>query len=281
MSSAVTKATTQLFLEPATSVADEEEVPAHYPLVLERLPPGDLYNARLVCHDWNGIATELLKVTHLFPKAPFMGRRTWEAHVDLEKYGLECEQQEVPRLFKKREFGIFKQMENNVESEQGISFVTLPKGLSLRKLIQFAADPKKGNATKIHCPEKLLEKIGDVEIEKTVTVALTNGPFIGTRGPDFCTEQPVINMRHNCSTPEVLPFLALAVLRLMSSNAKEPVRILNEDPVIYIRCKEMIGERDAVLGDFDQEGLKIHESHPMGMNHYALGGQRVLENLDG
>ncbi len=277
MFNSVAEAAAQLPLDPATSFADEAEVPACHPLILERLPPADLYNARLVCRVWNGIVSGFLKVTHLFPKTPFIGKRSWEAHVDLKKYGLECEQQEVPCLSKKRDWFILNQMDN--ESEQGISFVTLPKGLSLRKVIQFAADPKKGNATKIDCRD--VEEIKDVEIEKTVTVAVTNGPFKGTRGPAFCDQGPVINMRHNCSTPEVLPLLTLAVMRFMISNPNEPVRILNEDPPIFIRCKEMSEGRQVVLGAFDQEGPKMYEGHPMGANGYALGGQRALENPPG
>ncbi len=280
MFNSITESTAQLPLEPATSFADEAEVPACHPLILERLPPGDLYNARLVCRVWNEIVTGFLKVTHLFPKTPFIGKRSWEAHVDLKKYGLECEQPEVPCLSKKHDWFILNQMDN--ESEQGISFVTLPKGLTLRKVIEVAGDPKRGNAMKIQgISKELIEEIGDVKIEKTVTVAVTNGPFKGTRGPAFCDQGPVINMRHNCSTPKALTLLTLAVMRFMISNPKEPVRILNEDPPIFIKCEEMSEGRQVVLGAFDQEGPQMYDGHPMGADRYALGGQRALENPPG
>ncbi len=58
-----------------------------------------LYSARGVCRLWYVIASNQLSLPRLFPEAPFVDQRVWDAHVDLKKHGLVFEEILQPRLY--------------------------------------------------------------------------------------------------------------------------------------------------------------------------------------
>ncbi len=222
-------------------------------LIFMRLPTDQLFAVRRVCKLWHQIASRCLSLPRLFPEAPVIDRAVWERHIDLQKYGLVFEMVKEPRPTVS-DYVDVRHMASEVERGQGITILTLPKGLTLNKIIAFAAAPKVGNSTPFgHINPEVLRLYGDQSLEETVTVVVTNGVFNGSRNIDVAGQKALVK-RLKCDMPELMPFMANMILSFISSDPQEPLRLLGDAPLTFTRCKENVDGYKTLVGGFAPGG---------------------------
>ena len=226
------------------------------------LSPEELARARRVSKLWNILTTQdplwnAFDLKELFPKLSILSSQVWNDHVNLEMFGLSFtdgkpldKRKTIPEL--KRLFAVLK-----VEGDAGITLLTIPKGLSFNKLVKIAGCPIKGNkATFEHIRISITAELGDVEVQKTYRVAITNNVLEGSRNKSFKDQQLLVE-QFGCDRPKIIDVVALLILTFISSSAQSPLRLLNNKPWTLTRCDEKINNNPSIVGSFAPEGMLV------------------------
>lgn len=249
--------------------------------IFKFLSPEQLGQVSCVCKTWQKIGTsEVLwkkfDLKELFPKLAIIDEAVWEAHIDLKKYQLSFEdilpldnRQVIPLI--KRLFATLK-----IENDAGITFLTLPKGLSYNKAKEFAQSPLQGNSTNFRYTwHQSPEGLADAHVKKTHRVFITNQVIYGSRTMTF-TEQKLLLSELKCQIPEVLPLSTLAILTYITSKEIPPTRLLSDNPTTYSRCSDTIDNYSMVCGGYSMLGLGI-DSFSLNFNSYLCGASAYLK----
>jgi len=241
-------------------------------LFFRKLNPKDIFNVRMVCRLWYQMAEQYLRLPKLFPDAPVLNMPVWESHIDLEKHGLVFEAGKEPPPLTIREYFETEHMAAEVEGGERITVLTLPKGLSMNKIIAFAGAPKMGNSTRVHIwNPRIIELYGDQEIKETITVVVTNGVFNNSRNIDVAA-QGVLVKGLKCEMFELVPFMAHIILSFIRSDADDPQRLFG--PGTYTRLFEDVDNFKAVGGGFASAGpLVAHDCNNVNEDR-GVGGLR-------
>ena len=112
---------------------------------LSFLSPEDLARASGVCREWNKLSADLWQAFDLKKICKVIDQAVWERHVDLATLGLDASG--APAIDKRIAIPFIKRLSRQVEGDAGVTLLTMPKGLTLNKLIALAAAPKQGPAT--------------------------------------------------------------------------------------------------------------------------------------
>ncbi len=249
--------------------------------IFSYLPSGDLYDARGACRTWYVIASNQLTLPRLFPGAPVVNQGRWDAHVDLKKHGLVFEPLEQPRLYYKSDYMELSRIASEVEKSkikerEGISFLTLPKGLTVNKIIAIVGAPKMGNSTQFgYICGDIIAKYGDKKIEKTVIVAITNGIFNNSCSLSVDQQMDLVKGL-KCDMLKLVAVMALTIMRYISSDPASPLRLFGNDPFTFTRCAEEIRGFNCIFGSFGLPGPYV-SFYPLESPAHGAGGQRKLE----
>jgi len=255
---------------PNIQIADQWVPQEVIQLIFRKLTPEHMFKVRMVCKLWCQMAEQYLTLPKLFPDAPVLNREVWERHIDLEKHGLVFEQGKEPPLLTAREYIETERMASEVEAGKGITILTLPKGLTLNKVIAFAEAPKLGNSTKIViCSHRIIELYGDKEIAETVTVVVTNGVFNKSRNIDVAAQEALVRGL-KCEMPELVPFFAHIILSFIRSDANAPLKLFGSET--YTRFSEKIEVFKLQGGGFAWRPFVSFIN--IVDEYYGVGGQR-------
>ncbi len=165
------------------------------------------------------------------------------AHIDLAAYGLSVDGASPLRLMIPH---LRRCPSLPVEGEAGITLLTIPKGLTLNKLIKLARSPQQGKSTRFgYNWDRILYEIGDIEVAKTYHIVITNNIFEGSRGKTVAEQRDLVG-HHGCEMPRTLEqaFL-LAITHIMKGK-----RLYTDDPWTYSCCEEQILESHVLVGGF-------------------------------
>ncbi len=179
-------------------------------------------------------STDLKK---LFPKLQVLDEAVWETHVDLDAFGMSVK--DAPPLDASTISTLKNLFDSSwIDSDAGITLLTLPRGLTLNKLVKLASSPKQGNAAKfVHICTDALRGLGDASVDETYRVVITNNVLKESRG--LTVDRQLKLLTHiGCEMPETLPAATLAILTYVSSRAASPTRLYSEAPLTYTRCAE-------------------------------------------
>ena len=217
-----------------------------------------------VCKEWKNITSDnflwsTLNLKNLFPKLQVLDGKVWEAHVDMKTYGLDASG-DFPQ-----DKQLIKTLKNfsslQVESESGITLLTLPRGLTFNKLQEFARSSKESNATQFgYIASGISEEFGDIAIGQTCRVVITNNVLQGSRHLSVAAQQDLLDIL-GCKLPEMLTVATVVILTYKCSRGDpEPIRLYNDNPLTYTRCLEQISgrnlvSRNLVIGGFNRDGL--------------------------
>ena len=178
------------------------------------LAPEDLARASGVCKDWQVMGSsedlwrefDLRKVCRVFDKG------VWETHFDLGAVGIDASGAEP--MNKRTVIPFLIRLSRQVEGNAGVTLLTMPKGLSLNKLIRLAAAPKQGEAVNFgYVFFTIIEQHGDVAVHKTHTIAITNFILKESRNKSL-SEQRTLLQRHEChELPGLLSVASLVFLQ--------------------------------------------------------------------
>ncbi len=190
-------------------------------------------------------------------------KRDWETHVDLDAHSLSLEDE--PSLGNIMEV-VRQHILLPLRCDEGASILTIPKGLSVNKLIQIAVSPKDGYKLLFGnvCPI-LLDAIGDCVTEKTYRVVISNDVLETTRSKSLDAQREIVASL-GCSLPKAVEALALIVFMYIKSRI--PILCYEEYNggfiYFYTRCEEMIGDEPVCIGGLDNNGLDVYPGVEIG-----------------
>lgn len=222
-----------------------------------------------VCRNWQYITSCIFlknaglpfQIFNMSVWRKYIGTDETRAKAHLPPLGLDLSDHCFP--ITKKKIADLRKLSVKVSDEKGVTLLTIPKGLTLRKLMQIAETPLKGNPTKFyqgHCSwqNKILEKIGDKVVEETVTVAIANSIIDGTCRAPLQRQEEVVK-DSGCQLPGTLPTATLAILTFIINN----VRLFDN---LYVRCAE----------NSDWEHIVHTPEVPEGIRKW--GGQQYVVN---
>lgn len=235
---------------------DAEEVEAHQPQVVKadapnwlELPPevamrvfnycsDHLVAMSYVCRNWQYITSAIFLKDSYLPLVIFdasvwrqyIGTDEARAKAELPLLGLDLTDHFVPLT--KKKIADLRNLWLKVRGACGVTLLTIPRGLTLRKLVQIALTPLKGKPTHFYCSwqNKILEKIVDKVVGETVTVAIANSIIDGTSRASLLEQEEVVEYL-SCELPGTLPTATLAILTFIINNK----RLFDG---LYVRCAE-------------------------------------------
>jgi hypothetical protein len=204
---------------------------------------------------WN--ALDLRKIS---PSLKVFDESDWVTYVDLPSFGLTTK--DAPRLDKRKAIPVLKRcLSFPVEGDKGVTLLTIPKGLTLNKLVKLAESPIKGNTTKFrYIWNCISNKFGDIEVDKTYRIVITNNVLkVITNNVLkwnlFPSNRETLLKRIGCEMPKLLEAAVLLVVTFMSSGE----RLYNDKPKTYTRCSE-VACFQLIIGNFSQDGILVLSS---------------------
>ena len=236
------------------------------------LRPEELGKVALTCHAWRRLASrkevwDSYNVFELY-NPNVIDSRFWILHA--ARYGLDPTG--APPLPSNRTLiPIVHAMSRHVEGGLGVTFLTMPKGLTLNKLMQFAQDH---NVPIFHVWPRILEVFGDQAVTATHTVVITNSVFQNSRSLSVAQQETLVR-GIECEMPDVLSVATLAIATYASSPEGVPPTRLYPDGHpnwTFTRCQEEIHWR-LVVGGFAPSGLCVC-SNNCDHGSIGVGGQR-------
>lgn len=250
--------------------------------IFEFLSPKDLVQTSCVCWKWNAVAShpfvwEHFDIKKRYPSVNFIDENVWETHVDLPALGLSFD--DAPPLNKRTTILALNKLSSlDREGDAGITFITIPKGHSLNKLKQFIVAPKQGNATCFRFIWKPIEEtFGDILVDKTFRVVLTNAPLVGSRKMVVRDHRKLLK-KMGCEMPELLPMATLPFLTYISSQETPPTRVWYSNNIqAQTSVSENIGKYILVVGNYLPNGLTAKcFFHTCASNDFGVGAQLSL-----
>lgn len=244
------------------------ELPAETILnILGFLNPFELLEVGEVCKAGRRLTSDSVlwndfDLRTISPLLKIFDESDWITHVDLSKYGLSVE--DTPPFDQRSAFPLIKRcLSLSIEGNAGVTLLTIPKGLSLNKLVKLAKDPKLGNIKQLIDISYIVSReFGDREIPNTYRIVITNNIFSESRALSS-SDLEILVKTLGCEKPKTLEIVALLVATFMSSGA-----CLYHSGT-YTYCLEkfdivddtlnppIINTLQSVVGDFTAEGRFI------------------------
>ena len=247
--------------------------------ILDYLEPGELVTSATVNHQWKRLTDAALErnysldgLKRAYPGFNVIGKDFWAPYA--AAYGIDAtEEPSLDKRTPRKLAYVVSRMSRYVEGGLGVTLLTMPKGLTFNKLIQFAENE--------HVPvyyvwPRVLEVLGNQEVTATQIVVITNSIFQGSRNSSATAQQACVKGM-GCAMPEMLTVATLAIATYKISPAGVPPTRLYPvgDPNwTFARCKESIDGRHLAVGGFAPSGLSASIDYYVHNVHTGVGGQR-------
>jgi F-box-like len=160
--------------------------------------PEDLGRPSCVCKKWTVLSSDnslwdAFDLKKLFSSLKILDETVWETHVDLT--ALKLEVHDSPLLNKRTTIPVLKRLFASLGvEEKGVTLLTMPKGLTLNKLVSLGKSPKRGYPANFRFIwSRILEELGDAPVDKTYRVAITNSVLKGSAGVLIEDQQRLAN----------------------------------------------------------------------------------------
>ncbi len=146
-----------------------------------------------------------------------------------------------------------------VEGNKGWTVLTIPKGLTLNKLIKLVAAPQPEIPPLVVgvTPRFSKEVNRNLPIARTYRVAISNSILEGSRNESYEVQKNVVR-EASCEMPVVLEVVALCVLKYLNSvvSRSAPVEIYRKgDQPTYTRCQDRLSSVDTGLFPVVRRGI--------------------------
>lgn len=216
-----------------------------------------------VCQRWHRIAFDeklwdKFDVRQIFPsqKIEIFDVGFWK-QFDLKAIGLDVDdiapmdnRAVIPQLA-----GIFAKMKmHQLETEdgRGISILTLPKGLTIDRLMVVAALAKK--KIDFHFEEETLKMLRESPVEKTCRIVITNGILSRSKKCSLYMQSDLLTLL-SAGKPDGIEACTLAVATRIARKR----RLFNDDPPTFTRCTESeeTFAANVVVGNFSSRGIHV------------------------
>jgi hypothetical protein len=226
-------------------------------LILEFLPKESLGTAQSVCREWNLlISSELLfdneAIKREIPELEIFDKDDWKDCVDFTS--LDFTVQQAPKL-NQSEIKDLKDFvkASKVATKSKVTLLTIPKGLTLNKLISIAEQFKCGQV-ELKIWNRAIQELGNLAVNKTYRVAMTNSIVHNTVGLNI-KQQEVVLRNMGCKIPEALPATALNVLKYKKSPQAMTFDIKNQT-----LTRQQVDDQALVVGQLPFSGFSVTPS---------------------
>jgi hypothetical protein len=194
---------------------------------------------------------------NLSPLLKVFDESDWVTHVDLSAYGLTTE--DIPPLDPRKATTLLERILSSplmtkIEENAGITLLTIPKGLTFNTLVKFVESIKMENKPKFTEIWNLFSsKLGDIPIDKTYRIVITNNIFKKSRNKSF-TKQKDLVVKNGCEIPKALEATVLLIVTFLNSSN----RLYNDNPWTFTRCSDdIVADYPVVVGGFSHDGLRV------------------------
>jgi len=201
--------------------------------IFRSLSLADLGRAACVCQAWNNLSSDSSLWQDLgkfFPYLHIFDERSWKSYGNLSQLeiGPTIKAQDDNRRIVETLQKLFQLL--GKDDKKGITLVTMPKGLSLRALVEkypmFCISPIVFSFIK--------EELWDIPILKTYKVAIINKFFEESRGLSR-DEQDVFVHKMGCEIPKLVEAIAWTVVQYRNGNMTHIFKsMLQESPSLKV-----------------------------------------------
>ncbi|MCC5832171.1 MAG: F-box protein [Chlamydiales bacterium] len=217
---------------------------------------------------WN--AFDLKRIS---PLLKVFDESDWVTHFDISSFGLDVT--DAPSLDKRKTIPNLKRHLSSlpIEGDAGITLLTIPKGLTLKKLLELARSTSKmEERTQFrNISDHIIREIGDISIDKTYRIIITNNILKKSRNLSI-DEHIALVIKIGCEMPKVLEASVLLVVTFMISGES----LYSNIPVTYTRCSEQISDYQLAVGGFMRDGVFVTRC---ASNYETLGVAAVLHKF--
>ena len=251
--------------KPVPKIVVPKHAPPPYRVIAGATSP--VFAKRAVVNPYGAVknVAPMPDLKHLSPAISIFDEKDWETDFEM-KIG------DAPSLNTQEIIPILQQHASlPIKDDVGVTFLTIPKGLSFNTLIQLAL---KKNVPLGHIWTRIPQDIDDTPVGKTYRVVITNNVLKDGIGIDV-DDQVKLLARLECRMPTLLEAATLLVTAYVSSKR----RLYHNDPDIYTRCKEEIDSWQVVTcftSERFSEGLYAHIDN-FDESNYGVGALRKIE----
>lgn len=233
--------------------------------IFSYLTPAELARCMQVSKEWKVFASskslwnafDCRYLRYFFPSIRIFNELDWATHFDLASLGISME--DAPLSDKRKEILALKRVLSSlpIEGNSGVTLLTIPKGLTLNKLIKLARSPKLGNAVNLgYIWNRISEEIGNIPVDKTYRIVITNNIFIESRDLSVSAQKNLVR-KMGCEMPKILEAAALLVVTYTSFWQ----RLYHNKPWTYTCCSEQVDGQQLIIGGFAPCGPTIFSSN--------------------
>ena len=237
-----------------------------YPDIIERFFNGYLCGSDfktlsvLACVNkhWNKYSSEFwdkLDLKQVYPELTIL---------DAKAQGVKCEDE--PKISKFRLIKGFKEISPHVEGNAGVTQLTMTKGTTLNQLEEIA----KGEGITVDVLwDRIVPTLGDVAVEQTYGILITNNVFLNSRNKAFNSQKTLVE-GDGCEMPTVQEYVALCVY----TNKVFKKCLYGQNPWTFGRSSTHVGNYPLVVGGSAPARLRVHNPATLTMRSFGAGGQR-------
>lgn len=226
--------------------------------IFSYLSGNELGRSCRVSKQWHTLASmpilwNALDLRKLSPSLKVFDELDWTTHIDLSSLNLSIA--DAPPSDKRKEIPVLKRLLSSlsIEGNSGVTLLTIPKGLTLNKLVKLARSPKLGNATNFKpIWNRITEELGDIPVDKTYRIVITNNVFEASRNLSVNARKNLVH-KSGCEMPSILEASTLLVVTYMSSQQ----RLYNDNPRTYTLCLGQVDGYPLIVGGFAPAGLVV------------------------
>ncbi len=138
----------------------------------------------------------------------------WIKHVDLSAHDLSIEN--VSPLDKYRTIRALKRCLStlSIKENAGVTLLTIPKGLTLNKLVKLVESQKMRNTIEVYFDDGISNELGDIPVDNTYRIVITNNVLEESQG--LCAMQYKDSTNKiGCEMPSVLEATMLLVVKFL------------------------------------------------------------------
>jgi hypothetical protein len=172
-----------------------------------------------------------------------------------------------PCISKLQIWKCIRNLAHHVENNEGLTLLTMAKGLTLNQLVAIAAE--KGIIMNFRLGP-ILQQVGDVPVEQTYVILITNSVFKESRDKSYYLQEKLVR-RHRCQMPTVQEYVALCIF---TSKCFKKC-LYGRDPLTYGRSSTYAAGFFLAVGGSASGGLDVKNFHEV-KEDFGAGGRRKL-----
>jgi len=224
--------------------------------IFSYLSAHDLARSCRISKQWHTLASQpilwdKLNLKKISPLLQVFDEADWAKHVDLSSLGLSVA--DAPKLDKYQQIPAIMRLLSSlsIEKNSGVTLLTMPKGFTLRKLVELTGPPNSSSEPRmppnviVFIPLRdgtifgggiwryLAKENRDIPVDKTYRIVITNNILSGSRNLSFLNHEKMV---HNlgCEIPKALEVVTLIALTYIRSQQSLYASI----PSTYTYCSE-------------------------------------------